>query len=169
MNLTTLIAIALIAGVVGFGFSRLFPYNFSWFLRLRRPRWLTFESLIPFIWIFIFICGIASAASLWESDFGKAQLDRTSPQSWLQIWWLMSGYLLLELLILSYTPVLCRLRSLKAGTIVGATGFFWGAFLTFQVWQVSSFSGILLLPFLIWSPIGTYVTWAMIRLNPGAR
>jgi tryptophan-rich sensory protein len=24
-----------------------------------------------------------------------------------------------------------------------------------------------LLPYLVWSPIGTYVTWQMIGLNPG--
>jgi translocator protein len=156
MNIPTLIAIALIATLVGFGFSRLLPYNFGWFMKLRRPRWLKIEQFIPFIWILIFICGIASATYVWQ-----AQPD--------QVWLLMGGYLILELLILAYTPVLCRLRSLTAGTIVGALGFIWGAFLTAQVWQVSTVAGLLLIPFLLWSPIGTFVTWNMIWLNPGAR
>jgi tryptophan-rich sensory protein len=34
------------------------------------------------------------------------------------------------------------------------------------VFPVSSWAGILLLPYLIWSPIGTYVTWEMSHLNP---
>ncbi|CCQ65274.1 TspO/MBR-related protein [Crocosphaera watsonii WH 0402] len=36
----------------------------------------------------------------------------------------MAGYLLLEVLVMAYTPVMCKLRSLRAGTIIGATGFF---------------------------------------------
>jgi translocator protein len=155
MFLTTGLAIALIAGVIGFSYIRLVPYNFRWFLQLRRPRWLTIEKWIPFIWTFIFICGIISATYVWQAQPSQ--------------WWLMAAYAVLELLILSYTPVLCRLRSLTAGTIVGALGFVWGAFLTNQVWTVSQVAGYFLVPFLLWSPIGTYVTWAMIRINPGAR
>ena len=30
--------------------------QFDWFLRLRRPAWLTFEGLIPLIWISIYAC-----------------------------------------------------------------------------------------------------------------
>jgi tryptophan-rich sensory protein len=30
------------------------PEDFAWFLRLRRPAWLTFEWLIPLIWISIY-------------------------------------------------------------------------------------------------------------------
>jgi tryptophan-rich sensory protein len=32
------------------------PNDAKWFKRLQRPRWLTFEPAIPFIWIVIFIC-----------------------------------------------------------------------------------------------------------------
>lgn len=156
MFLVNGLAIAIIASIIGFIYSRLLPYNFRWFMQLRRPRWLKIEPLIPFIWIFIFICGIGSATFVWQAQPNQVGL-------------LMAGYGILELLILSYTPVLCRLRSLTAGTIVGALGFVWGAFLTSQVGQISKEAELLLLPFLLWSPIGTYVTWAMIRLNPGAR
>ena len=30
--------------------------DFAWFLRLRRPDWLSFEGLIPLIWISIYAC-----------------------------------------------------------------------------------------------------------------
>jgi translocator protein len=43
-----------------------------------------------------------------------------------------------------------------------------GFILSLVVWPVSGWAVVLLLPYLLWSPIGTFVTWQMIRLNPGA-
>ncbi len=123
-----------------------------WFNRQIRPRWLTFERLIPFIWIFIFICGAISAYLVWESQTGT----RIG---------LMIFYLAVEMTIMAYTPVMCKLRSLEAGTIVGGFGFILGCILTFLVFPVSFWAGVLLLPYVLWSPIGTYVTWEMSRLN----
>lgn len=77
----------------------------------------------------------------------------------------MGFYLLQELLILAYTPATCKLRSLTVGTVIGAIGF--GLVLALMVVRVSTTAALLLLPYLLWSPIGTYVTWAMIRLKPG--
>jgi len=151
----TWLAIALISLVLGFALNKLFPADYKWFMRLRRPRWLTFEKAIPLIWIFIFIFGITSAAILWE----------TQPAT-VNTWLLMVGYGIVELTILSYTPVLTRLRNVRAGAIAGAIGFILGIVLTIQVWQISSLAGWLLMPYLLWSPIGTYVTWVMARLNP---
>ena len=149
------LVIGSIAILVAILINRLFSADFRWFNRLRRPQWLTFEGIIPFIWIFIFICGAYSAYVVWNTDPGKVKT-----------WLLMAGYLLLEVLILAYTPVMCKLRSLRAGTIIGGTGFFWGLLLAIFVWPVSNWAVGLLLPYLIWSPIGTYVTWKMIELNP---
>jgi tryptophan-rich sensory protein len=151
----TWLAIAFISLVLGFALNKLFPADYKWFMRLRRPRWLTFEKAIPFIWISIFIFGITSAAVLWE----------TQPAT-INTWLLMVGYAIVELTILSYTPVLTRLRNVRAGAIAGAIGFILGIILTTQVWQISSLAGWLLMPYLLWSPIGTYVTWVMARLNP---
>ncbi|MBW4553433.1 MAG: tryptophan-rich sensory protein [Aphanocapsa sp. GSE-SYN-MK-11-07L] len=125
--------------------------DFSWFRRLRRPRWLSFEWAIPFIWISILACAAWSAVLVWNTAGD---------------WWLMGCYVLLELLILAYTPVMCKLHSLRVGTLIGAIGFGWGCFLTLQVFQVSRLAAGLLVPYLLWSPIGTFVTWQMIRLNP---
>lgn len=149
------LVIGSVAIFVAFLINRLSSTDSRWFNRLRRPRWLTFESIIPFIWIFVFICGAYSAYVVWIANPGS-----------IQTWLLMAGYLLLEVLILAYTPVMCKLRSLRVGTIIGATGFFWGLILALFVWSVSIWGVILLLPYLLWSPIGTYVTWKMIELNP---
>ncbi|NES80800.1 MAG: TspO protein [Moorea sp. SIO2B7] len=148
--------IACVALLMAWIINRLSPADISWFNRLRRPNWLTFEWAIPFIWIFIFICGGWSSYVVWELNPG-------SRESWL----LMGFYLLVEVTILAYTPVMCKLRSLTVGTIIGGTGFVFGLILGLIVIQFSTIAFVLLLPYLLWSPIGTYVTWEMIKLNPG--
>jgi tryptophan-rich sensory protein len=146
-----------IAALLAFAFNRLFPSDFQWFQWLRRPAWLTFEGAIPFIWTTIFLCGITSAALVWKAQGGNGRAM-----------WLMAGYMVVEVAILAYMPVMCSLRSLKVGAIVGATGWVLGGLLCLQVWPISAGAGALLLPFLLWSPIGTYVTWVMVPLNPDA-
>lgn len=41
--------------------------DFAWFMALRRPRWLTFERLIPLIWSAIYGCFYASALLTWHA------------------------------------------------------------------------------------------------------
>ena len=57
-------------------------------------------------------------------------------------------------------------RSLRAGTIIGGTGAVLGIFLAIAVSFISWGAFVLLLPYVFWSPIGTYATWAISRLNP---
>ena len=127
----------------------------KWFARLQRPRWLTFEALIPIIWTIILICGAWSAYIVWERDPGTSKT-----------WFFMGAYALLEVTIVLYSPVTLWLRSLKAGTIVGGIGVVIGLVLTLAVWQISGWAALLLVPYLLWSPIGTYTTWEMGKLNP---
>lgn len=150
------LVIGTITFAIAFLLNRIPSQDRRWFFRLHRPRWLTFESLIPFIWIFILICGIISASTVWEINPGAQKT-----------WLLMGFYLILELLILAYTPVMCKFRSLTMGTIIGGIGFLFGLLLAVMVVKVSVLGFILLLPYLLWSPVGTYVTWEMIKLNPG--
>lgn len=129
--------------------------DLQWFRRLQRPSWLTFEGAIPIIWTVIFICGVWSAVIVWESEPGT---EKT--------WLLMGLYLLVELATMAYTPVMLRTRSLRVGTVIGATGFILSLMLIFSAWKVATWAGVLLLPYVMWSPIGTYTTWEMISLNP---
>ena len=124
--------------------------EFNWFLRLRRPRWLVFEGWIPVIWLVIYACFYGSALLSWNA---AAQ------------WSLLMGYLVLLVLVQSYTLVICRSRSLGAGTWIGFAGWVWGIALTLVVAQHSFGAWLLLLPYLIWSPVGTFVTWQMQKLN----
>lgn len=149
------LVIAVVAIVVAVGLGRLnTPDGYRWFNRQLRPTWLTFEGLIPFIWTAILICGVWSAYNVWEAFPAK------NPP-----WGLMSLYLLLEVAIMLYTPSMFWFKNLRAGTLVGATGWVLGLILAILVYPVSSMATFLLIPYLLWSPIGTYVTWVMEGLN----
>ena len=143
--------------LVALAASFITPSDSRWFKRLRRPSWLTFEAAIPIIWTVIFICGAWSAYIVWENDPGSTRT-----------WLLMGLYLLLEIVTVSYTSVTLRVRSLTVGTIIGVTGLIVSILLTLTVLPISGWAAVLLLPYLIWSPIGSYTTWEMIRLNPSA-
>ena len=147
--------IGAVAIAVSFLSALLKPKDIKWFSRLRRPKWLFFEPLIPVIWTVILICGAWSAYLVWEANPGTTQT-----------WWLMAFYLLVELVIIAYSPVTLHLQSLKAGTIVGMVGFVLGLILTFLVQPISNTAALLLVPYLLWSPVGSYTTWAMDQLNP---
>ncbi|MFM7643004.1 MAG: TspO/MBR family protein [Cyanobium sp.] len=147
LPISVLIAAAMTAVVTLLTPSR---EDFSWFLRLRRPRWLTFERWIPVIWVAIYACFYASALVLW--------LASRAP-------WLLGGYLLLLVLVQSYTWVICRTRRLRSGTAVGFAGWVWGVALALVVLAHSPTAALLLVPYLLWSPVGTFVTWQMEGLN----
>lgn len=142
-----LILVALLAVAFGLNPAR---EDFAWFLRLRRPAWLVFEAAIPLIWIVIYACFYASALLCWSAS---------------RSWPLMGAYLVLLLLVQSYTLVICRSRSLRPGTAIGFAGWVWGLALSVAVAPHGLAIWLLLLPYLLWSPLGTLVTWQMQRLN----
>jgi translocator protein len=150
------LVIGLVAVGIGVGLNQLIKSDQRWFFRLRRPAWLTFESLIPLIWTVIFVAVAWSAYNVWQTEPGTGRT-----------WGLMAGYAILELVTLAYTPVMCAVRKLKVGVMIGALGFVICAGLAIGVSIVSSVALGLLVPYLLWSPIGTFVTWQMMALNPG--
>jgi tryptophan-rich sensory protein len=131
------------------------PRDVKWFAQLSRPRWLVFESLIPFIWTAIFICGAASANIIWQKNPGS-----------LITWLLMGCYLLLEIITVTYIPLMLRFRSLRIGEIIGSVGLVLGIVLALFVLPISRLASLLLVPYLVWSPVGTYTTEELIQLNP---
>ncbi|MFM7360791.1 MAG: tryptophan-rich sensory protein, partial [Cyanobacteriota bacterium] len=92
--------------------------QFDWFIRLRRPAWLTFEGLIPLIWIAIYACFYASTLLAWRASWS---------------WGLMAGYLGLLVLVQSYTWLICTTRRLVNGTAIGLAGWVWGVALAVVV------------------------------------
>lgn len=144
--------------LIALGAAFIRPKDIKWELRLERPNWLSFEPAIPLIWTVVFICGAASATLVWQHDPGTSKT-----------WLLMAMYLLLEVVTVAYIPGTLRSRSLTVGTILGGLGVFIGLLLALLVWTISSTAAALLLPYLLWSPIGTYTTKQMGDLNPEAQ
>ena len=124
--------------------------DWAWFMRLQRPRWLSFERWIPLIWTSIYACFYAAALLSWQAG-GR--------------WLPMAGFLVLLVLVQSYTLVICRTRRLASGTAIGFAGWLLGVALAAVVAPLSGRAALLLLPYLLWSPVGTFVTWRMERLN----
>ena len=143
------ISILLVIIIVG-GILNPSKKEFAWFMNLKRPAWLNFERFIPLIWIFIYGCFYFSALTAWYKSWNP---------------FIMLLYLILLLLVQSYTLVMCKQRKIKTGTLIAFAGWLWGGILLTQVVQISIISAVLLIPFLLWSPIGTFVTWQMQKIN----
>jgi tryptophan-rich sensory protein len=143
--------------LVALGSAFIRPRDIPWIKRLDRPKWLFFEPAIPFIWTVVFICGALSATLIWEQQPGS-----------LITWLIMGLYLLLEIITVAYIPATVRLHSLTVGTVLGGLGVIFGILLTLTILPMSEHAALLLLPYLVWTPIGTYTTMQMIDLNPNA-
>ena len=155
--------ITAISAAIFFGGSLLTSLRDPWFQNLLRPNWLTFESLIPLIWSVIWICATISAILVWEKT-------RASPCPGLvshRPWSLMGLYAALALLTSLYSPVVVELRTLLGGLIVGGAATLIAYILAVLVRPISAKASWLLLPYLLWGPIGTYLTWVLMQLNPG--
>ena len=132
--------------------------DLRWVKRLNLPRWLALvEPVIPVIWTVIFTCGAASALLVWQQDPGS-----------LKTWLIMGSYLLVEVVTVSYIPLTLRLRSLAIGTLIGGFGGVLGLVLAIVVFPISAIAALLLVPYLLWSPVGTYATRELIDFNPEA-
>jgi len=54
---------------------------------------------------------------------------------------------------------------LLAAYLVGLAGWLWGMVLAAVLLPISRPAALLLVPYLLWSPVGTFVTYRMERLN----
>lgn len=132
--------------------------DLRWVKRLEQPQWLAkVEPFIGLFWTVIFICGAISAVLVWKHDPGS-----------LQTVLLMGLYLIVEIITVAYVPLTLRSRSLAIGTILGGLASVLGIVLAIAVSFQSIPAALLLLPFVIWSPIGTYATRELIEFNPEA-
>ncbi|MBD2438388.1 TspO/MBR family protein [Nostoc sp. FACHB-110] len=149
------VIIGAIALLIAFGSFFITPRDVKWFAHLSRPQWLVFEPLIPFIWTAIFICGAISANIVWQNNPGS-----------LITWLLMGLYLFVEIITIAYIPLMLRFRSLKVGETLGLVGLVSALVLAVCVIPISLLATVLLIPYLVWSPIGTLTTDELKQLNP---
>jgi translocator protein len=145
--------ITAVSAALFFGGNLFTSLRDPWFQSLRRPEWLTIEFLIPFIWLFIWVCGTTSAILVWE------KLRPSRP------WLRMFTYAAIALLTSIYSPIVVELRSLAGGMFVGGLATLLVYILAVTNWRFSRKASLLLLPYMLWGPFGTYLTWLLIQLN----
>ena len=151
--------IAVISAGVFFAGNLLASLRNPWFQNLSRPSWLTFEFLFPGIWLFIWICATISAILVWR----KAPRRRRQ-----RTWVLMTLYWAIALLTSLYTQVVVELRNLSAGFIVCGIATLLVYILAVLIKPISQKATWLLLPYMLWGPVGIYLTWILMQLNHGA-
>ena len=126
--------------------------DFAWYRGLRRPNWVPFSASIPLIWLLIHVGFYLSSLVSWQV--------RNS-------WNLVLAYLLLLVLVESYTWMMCRSRRLATGTMLCLAGWAYGMILAASLLTVSTLASALLVPYLLWAPVEALITWDMRRLNRG--
>ena len=142
-----LILIVMAAVILGINPTR---KDFAWFQALRRPRWVPFAGLLPLVWMGIYACFYVSALLSWEINAS---------------WNLVAAYVGLLVLVEGYTWLMCRTRRLGSGTMVCLLGWCYALWLFWLLQPVSAEASLLLLPYLLWSPLEALITWQMRHLN----
>jgi translocator protein len=148
--------ITAVSAALFFGGNLFTSLRDPWFQELQRPNWLTFEFIIPFVWTSIWVCLTISAILVWE----KSAQNKSRP------WLILGAYAAIALLTSAYSPVVVNLRSLVGGIIVGGLATILVYVLGFTVRPISNRAAWLFLPYALWGPIGTYLTWVLLKLNP---
>ena len=124
--------------------------DFARYRGLRRPYWVPFAASIPIIWLLIHIGFYLSSLVSWQVSGS---------------WNLVFAYVLLLVLVESYTWVMCRTRRLGTGSLLCLLGWAYAMVLAAALLPLSALASALLLPYLLWAPLEALITWEMRRLN----
>jgi tryptophan-rich sensory protein len=124
---------------------------YTWWMGKPRPAWwMGYQVWVPLLWMAVLIPLYVSALTSWNTT-GSVPL--------------MGAYGALLLLIKGSSWLMCQRRSLVVGVAGGLVSWACGIALTIAVSRVSAGAALGLLPFLIWSPLETWVTWRMLSLQ----
>jgi translocator protein len=138
------LTIGTITFIVALGSLLFTPRHLKWFAEISRPRWQELP-VIPIIWIVVFAAADLSATLVWLSHPGN-----------IFIWMIMGIYLLIEIITVIYVPLSLRFKNPRKGDLMGLIVYLLADFLVIAVLPLSRFAGLLLIPYVIWSPIGDY-------------
>jgi len=128
----------------------------AWYAGLRKPAWVPPNRLFAPAWTVMYTLMTAAAFLVWhfgEGTVGTAALIAYAVQLGLNALW---------------SPVFFGLRRMGAGFAVVAA--LWGAVLvtTLLFFQVSPWTGLLLVPYLAWVTFASALNLSVWRLNRAA-
>lgn len=128
----------------------------EWYRGLRKPSWNPPEWAFGPIWIVLYILMAVSAWLVWEQGGFQAQampLVIFAVQLVLNVAW--SGIFFYK-------------RMIFAGLIEVLA--FWAAILATIIafWFASPLAAVILLPYIVWVSIASYLNYTILKLNPSA-
>lgn len=126
--------------------------DFTWYQRLRRPEWLRFFIWLPLIWLVI-------SGALYFAALDSWQATRS--------WVVVLLFLLLQAMLEGHTWLLCRSRSLRAGSVALMVAWAYALVLALSLalQDVSATAPLLMLPVLLWAPLEALALEQMRLLN----
>jgi len=129
------------------------PAGFEWYQGLRRPAWYSWHVWQPLLRPVVQL-GLYASLLLVHGRQG----------SWLWVW----VYLLVLAIAEAALTVVCWSQQLAPGCLIALLGWVGGLALLVAVWPLSLQAALLLLPYLLFTPLELLVQWQMIPLlRPG--
>jgi translocator protein len=126
-----------------------------WYTTLKKPSWQPPNWLFGPVWTTIFILAVIASVMAWrraESSFDQIlTIGLFGINALLNIFWSLIFFTLK-----------------RPDWAVVEVAFLWLSILVLIVffWRFSPTSSLLLLPYLIWVSIASYLNWTIIKLNP---
>jgi benzodiazapine receptor len=152
LRLLTSIAVCQLAGVIGSVFtSSAIP---GWYAALRKPSFTPPGWVFGPVWISLYLLMGVSAFMIWSKGLSDSRVRMALS--------LFLGQLLLNTL---WSVLFFGLRSPLAGFIEILILWIAIALTMISFWRISSPSGILLLPYLLWVSFAAVLNYSILILN----
>jgi translocator protein len=125
-----------------------------WYASLRHPPWKPPDAAFGVIWSLVFTLCAISAALAWQAASGRAQRQR--------VLWLFG---LNALLNIAWSGLYFGLR--RPDWALVEVALLWLSIIALMagLWRLSRWASGLLLPYLLWVTVASFLNAATVRLN----
>jgi len=155
INYITLLVFILLSEIIGsLGSLATIPNIPTWYADLIKPPLTPPNWLFGPVWTTLFALMGISAYLVWHKGFTKKPVKKAL--TWFGIQFAFN---------ILWSFLFFGMRSPMAGFV--CIGFLWGAIaLTIQYfWKINKTAGVLLIPYLLWVTIATYLNAGIVLLN----
>ncbi|OAJ76038.1 tspO/MBR family protein [Brevibacillus sp. SKDU10] len=132
----------------------LFPSDLIWYNTLAEPDWLPSSNLIAIIW-FVLYALIALAVVVLQKTIGLDNLNHS--------WYLL--FAINYVINQSYTFILSIQKDLSLAFYDCLAAAISTLLLLLYTGKYSRWAALLLIPYLVWSCLTTYMSWVIYQIN----
>ncbi|WPS87679.1 tryptophan-rich sensory protein [Brevibacillus halotolerans] len=132
----------------------LFPSDLIWYNTLEEPDWLPASNLIAIIW-FVLYALIALAVVVLQKTIGLDNLNHS--------WYLL--FVINYVINQAYTFVLSIQKDLSLAFYDCLATAISTLLLLLYTGKYSRWAALLLIPYLVWSCLTTYMSWVIYQIN----